>query len=72
VSDSAKAWIEVSGKLLQWVLVLFWNGIIGYLVIADVTIPVWVWGVYAPVMAAVGLPIAYNGLKAVGVKFGGD
>ena len=62
-----KEWLEVSAKLFHYLIALYWNGILGYMLIADQDIPAWFWAIYGPVMAVVGIPIAWQGIKA-GIK----
>ena len=58
-----KDWVEVSAKLFNYLLALWWNGILGYLVVSGQEIAPWFWVVYGAIMAAVGIPVAYSGVK---------
>jgi len=60
-----KEWIEASTKLFCWLHALLWSGVLAYMAITGLDIPGWFWWVYGPVLASVGIPIIYQGFKAV-------
>ena len=69
--EKLKMWAKATGEFCKWfvltVLAIMGSTFLGYMIFLGRfgELPVFYFAVYIPVMAAIGIPIAYQGFKAV-------